>query len=148
MIFISGNEQDGRITEVKIRRRLTSEHDEINRLFFVYWLLPETEWHTANRVPAVHTLSGTAEVTAASEEKWATGCTTPRIVLFCIRRRWVFSFIVWPRCYRENSLLCRCYCRLSGIHCWPRRCGKEKRTCQHVWNGHVTFFQLYNLRTT
>jgi hypothetical protein len=36
MIFISGNEQDGRITEVKIRRRLTLEHDEINRLFFVY----------------------------------------------------------------------------------------------------------------
>jgi hypothetical protein len=43
MIFILGNEQDGRITEVKIRRRLTSEHDDVNRLFLLHCRRPESE---------------------------------------------------------------------------------------------------------
>jgi hypothetical protein len=43
MIFILGNEQDARITEVKILRHLTSEHDEVNRLFILNCRLPETE---------------------------------------------------------------------------------------------------------
>ena len=43
MIFILGSEQDARITEVEILRRMTSEHDEVNRLFILYCRLPGTE---------------------------------------------------------------------------------------------------------
>jgi len=43
MIFILENELDGRITDVKIVRRLTSERDEVNRLYVVYCRRPETE---------------------------------------------------------------------------------------------------------
>ena len=52
MIFILGNEQDTRIREVKILRHLTSEHDEVNRLFVVYCSRPETEGSTASGVLA------------------------------------------------------------------------------------------------
>jgi hypothetical protein len=55
MVFILGNEQDARISEVKILRRLTSEHAEINRVFVLHCRLPETEWLTVNGAPAVHT---------------------------------------------------------------------------------------------